>query len=227
MAERPGPGGRDRWPASFRRRQGQQTRAQRRALREHWAHFGVSWTYGQILHVDQLFGRRAPCTLEVGFGMGECILARAQAEPDRNFLGVEVHLPAIGAVWARAAVLGLENLRIVREDVLRLLNDQLAPAAFDQVCVFFPDPFPKRPERRLIRTLFTELIALHGQPGTQLFLATDVQGYAEYAEGVLARDPCFLLQARGERPAFRPVSKYEAKGHAEGRETWELRWGLV
>jgi tRNA (guanine-N7-)-methyltransferase len=227
VAERPGPGGRDRWPASFRRRQGQQTRAQRRALREHWARFGVSWSYGQVHQVEQLFGRSAPCTLEVGFGMGECILARAQTEPERNFLGVEVHVPAIGAVCAQAAELGLQNLRIVREDVLRLLNDQLAPSKFDQVCVFFPDPFPKRPERRLIRPLFTELLALHGQPGTQLFLATDVQSYAEFAEGILSHDPRFTLQAKGERPPFRPLSKYESKGHAEGRETWELRWGLV
>ena len=72
-----------------------------------------------------------------------------------------MHLPAIGALCAQAAALDLKNLRIVREDVLRLLNEQLAPAAFDQVCVFFPDPFPKRPERRLIRPLFTELVALH------------------------------------------------------------------
>lgn len=226
MAERPGPGGRDRWPASFRRRQGQQTRAQRRALREHWARFGVPWRYGEVLELEALFGRGGPCTLEVGFGMGECILSRAQAEPERNFLGVEVHLPAIGAVCAQAAAMGLENLRIVRGDVLRLLNDQLAPSLLDQVCVFFPDPFPRRPERRLMRPLFTELVALHGRAGTELFLATDIESYAEFAEEVVAQDPRFALRARGERPTFRPLSKYEAKGHAEGRETWELRWAL-
>lgn len=186
----------------------------------------MPWSYGEVLHLEQLFGRSAPCTLEVGFGMGECILSRAQAEPERSFLGVEVHLPAIGAVCAQAAALGLENLRIVRGDVLRLLNEQLAPAALDQVCVFFPDPFPRRPERRLIRPLFTELVALHSRPGAELFLATDVQSYAEFAEDVVAQDPRFTLQARGERPPFRPLSKYEAKGHAEGRQTWELRWAL-
>ena len=186
----------------------------------------MPWRYGQVLELEALFGRSAPCTLEVGFGMGECILSRALAEPERDFLGVEVHLPAIGAVCAQAAALDLGNLRIVREDVLRLLNEQLAPAAFDQVCVFFPDPFPRRPERRLFRPLFAELVALHGQPGTELLLSTDIESYAQHAESVVAQDPRFTLQARGERPPFRPLSKYEAKGHAEGRETWELRWAL-
>lgn len=187
----------------------------------------MGWTYGQVLEREALFGRSAPCTLEVGFGMGECILSRAQAEPERDFLGVEVHLPAIGAVCAKAAALELSNLRIVRGDVLRLLNEQLAPAGFDQVCVFFPDPFPKEPQRRLFRPLFTELVASHGEPGCAVYLATDVPEYAAHAEAVLSADPRFALQARGERPAFRPLSKYEAKGHAEGRQSHERRWALV
>src|SRR5580765_3194275 len=93
-------------------RAGRMTDAQQRALTELWPRFGVPFGEAR-LELDALFARPAPCTLEIGFGNGEHLAARAQAEPARNFLGAEVHRPGIGHLLRLAAAAGLDNLRIV------------------------------------------------------------------------------------------------------------------
>ncbi|MBL8303832.1 MAG: tRNA (guanosine(46)-N7)-methyltransferase TrmB, partial [Ideonella sp.] len=50
------------------------------------------------LDTAEVFGRRAPVVLEIGFGMGAATAAIAQARPDTDFIGVEVHPPGVGAL---------------------------------------------------------------------------------------------------------------------------------
>ena len=47
---------------------------------------------------DQVFGRSAPRSLEIGFGMGHSLLEMAAAAPEQDFIGVEVHRPGVGAL---------------------------------------------------------------------------------------------------------------------------------
>lgn len=224
--ERPGPGGRDRWPRSYRRRQGNLTRRQRRALAEHWERFGVELPFGVRHSVAHLFGRQAPCTLELGFGFGEVLLARAASEPERDFLGVEVHKPAVGHVLAEIAERGLTNVLLVRADGLRLMNEHLEPGGVDQVCVLHPDPFPRPTEadKRLVRPLLLELLALHLPAGGSFHLATDAPEYGAHAEAVFSGDARFALEAVGERPAWRVPSRYERKGLEADNPSVDWRW---
>ncbi|STV02488.1 tRNA (guanine46-N7-)-methyltransferase [Klebsiella pneumoniae] len=84
---------------SFVRRQGRLTKGQQHALDNIWPVMGVEFNDAP-LDFAALFGRDAPVTLEIGFGMGASLVAMAKAKPEQNFLGIEVHSPGVGACLA-------------------------------------------------------------------------------------------------------------------------------
>ncbi len=83
---------------SFVRRQGRLTKGQQHALDNIWPVMGVEFNDAP-LDFAALFGRDAPVTLEIGFGMGASLVAMAKAKPEQNFLGIEVHSRALARVW--------------------------------------------------------------------------------------------------------------------------------
>jgi tRNA (guanine-N7-)-methyltransferase len=178
---RPAGGGRSAHAIrSYVMRAGRITSAQQRALSELWPRYGVSFT-PEPLDLDALFGRTAPRTLEIGFGNGDNLLARARAEPGRDFLGVEVHRPGIGHLLLEAAAAGVGNVRVIAHDAVQVLQRQLRDASLDEVQVLFPDPWPKKRhhKRRLIQGAVIELLLARLRVGGRLHIATDWQPYAE------------------------------------------------
>src|SRR5258706_14131405 len=100
---------------SYVLRGGRTTASQERALRELWSRFGVDFQ-PTLLELTQLYDRAAPLTIEIGFGNGEHLAGRARCEPERSFLGIEVHRAGVGALLSRAAADDLHNLRVIRHD---------------------------------------------------------------------------------------------------------------
>jgi tRNA (guanine-N7-)-methyltransferase len=140
---------------SFVMRAGRMTSGQTRALEELWPRYGVDYSPSPLA-LDELFGRRAPVTLEIGFGNGEHLASLAAAHPERNYFGVEVHRPGVGHLFMLAASRNLTNLRASSHDAVEVLNHQIAPGALDEVLVLFPDPWHKKRhhKRRLIQPPF-------------------------------------------------------------------------
>lgn len=97
---------------SFVRRQGRLTKGQEHALENYWPVMGVEFSE-DMLDFPALFGREAPVTLEIGFGMGASLVAMAKDRPEQDFLGIEVHSPGVGACLASAHEEGLSNLRVI------------------------------------------------------------------------------------------------------------------
>ena len=128
---------------SFVLRQGRVSNAQRRAVDTLSSVYGIAYAPG-ALDSEQAFGRRAPTILEIGFGMGETTAQIAQAHPQNNYLGIEVHTPGIGALLRRVEALGLTNVRVIQHDAVEVIDRMIAPGALDGVHVFFPDPWPKK-----------------------------------------------------------------------------------
>jgi len=211
---------------SYVLRAGRMTDAQRRALEELWPRFGLDYLAAPLQLAD-LFGRAAPCTLEIGFGNGSHLAERAGAEPARNFLGVEVHRPGIGHLLQLAAVVGLENLRIIGHDAVEVLREQLAPGALDEIEILFPDPWPKKRhhKRRLLQPEFAALAASRLRPGGRLHVATDWAPYAEHIRIVL--DACPLLAPAPPGAAHaglapRSTTRFEQRGLRLGHEVVDL-----
>ncbi len=209
---------------SFVRRAGRMTNAQQRALVELWPRFGVPPGDG-VLDLTALYARAAPCTLEIGFGNGDHLAARAQAEPERDFLGIEVHLPGIGHLLRAAAAADLGNLRVIEQDAVEVLRTRIAPDALDEVQILFPDPWPKKRhhKRRLIQPEFAALVASRMRTGGRLHLATDWAPYAEQMREVLGT--CTLLAPLGSGdPAGREATRFERRGLRLGHAVSDLSY---
>ncbi|MCW5622716.1 MAG: tRNA (guanosine(46)-N7)-methyltransferase TrmB, partial [Burkholderiales bacterium] len=162
----------------------------------------------------------------LGFGMGETTAAIAQAHPENDYLGIEVHAPGVGSLLKQIDAQGLCNVRIVQHDAVEVVQHMLAPATLDAIHVFFPDPWPKKRhhKRRLIQPAFAALLASRLKPGGYLHLATDWQEYAEQMLAVLAAEPLLANSARdyAPRPAYRPLTKFEQRGLRLGHQVWDL-----
>ena len=172
------------------------------------------------------FGRSAPRVLEIGFGMGDATAAIAQALPETDFIGIEVHPPGVGALLKRIGELGLTNLRLIQHDAVDVLRPMVAPQSLAGIHVFFPDPWHKKKhnKRRLIQPEFTELLASRLRPGGRLHCATDWQPYAEQMLEVLSAQPALrnTAAAFAERPSYRPLTKFENRGLKLGHGVWDL-----
>jgi tRNA (guanine-N7-)-methyltransferase len=214
---------------SYVLRAGRMTPAQTRGLEEVWPRLGLSLEDGRQ-DLDTLFGRRAPRVVEIGFGMGASLIEQAEARPDTDFIGIEVHAPGVGKLLDEADKRGLTNLRVYREDALAVLERCLPEASLDTVQLFFPDPWPKKRhhKRRLVQPAFVELVRTRLRLGGTLHLATDWTPYAEWMAEVLAAAPGFTNTADPEtspfvpRPESRPLTKFEARGERLGHGVWDL-----
>jgi tRNA (guanine-N7-)-methyltransferase len=172
------------------------------------------------------FGRVAPLILEIGSGMGETTAALAAAEPDVDHLAVEVFEPGIAALLMRAEEAGLTNLVVLRGDAVALLTTRVPEASLAGIRIFFPDPWPKRRhhKRRLVQPAFLALVATRLQPGGTLHMATDWADYADQMRTVADAEP-LLVGGETPRPPWRPVTKFEARARAEGRDVHDFVYG--
>ncbi|MGH8230181.1 MAG: tRNA (guanosine(46)-N7)-methyltransferase TrmB [Steroidobacteraceae bacterium] len=214
---------------SYVLRAGRITAAQERALAEHWPRFGVDFQRA-ALDLPQLFGRVAPCTLEIGFGNGEQLLERARSQPQHNFLGVEVHRPGVGHLLLAAAAAALGNLRVIEHDAVEVLQQQISPDSLAEVQLLFPDPWPKKRhhKRRLVQPGFARLVAERLIPGGALHVATDWEPYAQ--DMLLVLNGCELLRNADPQGGFidpshthnRHATRFERRGERLGHKVFEL-----
>ena len=214
---------------SFVLRAGRTTPAQERALGELWPTYGIDLTEAP-LDLAQVFGRSAPRCLEIGFGAGEVIGALAQNNPHIDYLGIEVHRSGVGRLLLRAQQCSFKNLRVICSDAVDVLHDHIADAAFDEILVFFPDPWHKKRhhKRRLIEPSFVSLAAAKLRSGGTLRLATDWQAYAEQMLTVCNANPALESLSPDRtyvpRPEFRPPTRFERRGERLGHGVWDLAY---
>lgn len=203
---------------SYVLRQGRVSAAQARHRDDMMPKIGIDYLAGPV-DFDAAFARRAPRLLEIGFGMGETTAAIAQAMPDHDFIAIEVHTPGVGALCKQIAEQGIGNIRIVQHDAVEVLRDMIAAGSLAGAHIFFPDPWPKKRhhKRRLIQPPLVELLASRLAPGGYLHCATDIEDYAQQMVEVLHASPLLENTARSSdgfavRPAYRPQTKFEARG---------------
>jgi tRNA (guanine-N7-)-methyltransferase len=217
---------------SFVIRAGRMTVAQQRAMDELWSLQGIDFS-ARLLDLQATYGRAAPLTVEVGFGNGAHLADGAAGEPQRNFLGIEVHPPGVGALLLAARERGLRNLRVIRHDAVDVLGHMLPPGSIDEIEILFPDPWHKKRhhKRRLIQAPFVELLATRLRVGGLLHLATDWEPYAEHMLAVLKG--CELLENANPAgdyapsPRLRASTRFEQRGARLGHTTRELLWRRI
>ncbi|MFI7589654.1 tRNA (guanosine(46)-N7)-methyltransferase TrmB [Spongisporangium articulatum] len=176
------------------------------------------------LSLAGLFGDGVPVVLEIGFGVGTSTLAMADAEPELGVIAAEVHTPGVATLVQGLDEGGLTNVRVLVGDGRELLEERIPSGSLAGVRVFFPDPWPKarHHKRRLVEPAFVALVADRLAPGGLLHCATDWADYAQQMVEALDAEPRLTLSAERGRPAWRPVTRFEARAHQLGRPVVDL-----
>jgi tRNA (guanine-N7-)-methyltransferase len=198
---------------------------QQKALDELSPRYVIPYTASKV-DLDALFDRPAPKIMEIGFGMGGATAEIAQAHPENDYLGIEVHTPGVGALLKQIGERGITNLRIVQHDAVEVLEHMIMDVCLDGIHVYFPDPWHKsrHHKRRLIQSGFVALLAQKLKPNGYLHLATDWENYAEQMLSVLTAEVRLRNTATeyAPRPAYRPLTKFEQRGLRLGHEVRDL-----
>ncbi|MEQ9887189.1 tRNA (guanosine(46)-N7)-methyltransferase TrmB [Pectobacterium zantedeschiae] len=217
---------------SFVRRQGRLTNGQQLALDNYWPVMGVEYQTEQV-DFNALFGREAPVVLEIGFGMGASLVTMAAQHPEQNFLGIEVHLPGVGACLASAQDAGISNLRVMCHDAIEVLMRMIPDGSLSMVQLFFPDPWHKarHNKRRIVQVPFVELVQSKLKVGGVFHMATDWEPYAQHMLEVMTSVAGYRnLSDNNEyvvRPESRPLTKFEARGQRLGHGVWDLMFERI
>lgn len=220
---------------SFVRRQGRLTRGQQLSIDAQWPAYGIDLPdqAAALKDLDGLFGRRARRILEIGFGNGDSLADMALAAPETDFLGIEVHRPGVGHLCMRLGADAIDNVRLICHDAVEVVRDHLPPECLDGVHIYFPDPWHKtrHHKRRIVNPGFVELLAQRTAPGGYIHLATDWKDYARQMLAVMNEAAGWRNTAEQgacvERPPWRPLTKFEQRGHRLGHQVWDLIFDRV
>lgn len=213
---------------SFVIRAGRMTNAQTKALEDLSPKYLIDVSSLEPLDTAKIFQREAPLVVEIGFGMGKSFVQMAKQDPLRNYLGIEVHPPGVGAAMMLIEEEQLSNVRVIKYDAFEVLTKCLGPQSIDILQIFFPDPWPKarHHKRRLVNDDFLKLVTPLLKHGGQIRMATDWQEYAEQmltclnnAEGLVNTNP---EGGYIPRPDWRPLTKFEQRGERLGHGVWDL-----
>lgn len=199
------------------KRAGRETIGQRKGWC-HWSKFGLTIEQG-VLDIQTCFGREAPLVVEIGFGMGDSLLEMALNEPDKNFIGIEVHRPGVGALLRKIDEKQLDNLRVYCDDAIQVWNHCFLELSISRVQIYFPDPWHKRKhnKRRLIKPCFIEALTKKVKLGGLIHIATDWSEYADEIRSLFERsgdwaDAKEVLTNHLTAMPCRPQTKFERRG---------------
>jgi tRNA (guanine-N7-)-methyltransferase len=164
-----------------------------------------------------------PHALDVGFGNGASVVHLATERPTWRVVGVEVHEAGMVQLLDVLNASGIENVRLVRDDVFDVFNS-IRLGSLERINVFCPDPWPKAAQmhRRLIRPAVVDAFVQRLAVGGILHLVTDIADYADQMREACARDD---LQP-ADAPS-RASTKYETRGRFEGRVIADLAYQRV
>ena len=212
---------------SFVLRTGRLSEFQRQTMNDNWAAYGLEHQT-EPFNFLAIYGNTNPVILEIGFGMEKSLVEMAFQNPDKNYLGIEVHTPGVGSCLAYAVEKQVKNLRVICHDATEILRDSIADNSLGGLQLFFPDPWhkAKHHKRRIVQPHFVETIYQKLQPNGFIHFATDWQNYAEQMLDVL-KSAVGLRNVSPTndyipRPNFRPLTKFEQRGHKLGHGVWDL-----
>jgi len=180
------------------------------------------------LDFGALFGNDGPVSIEIGFGMGASLAEQALRYPERNFIGIEVHRPGVGALLVKMKDLQLENVRVISHDAVEVFTDMVSDGSVELIQLFFPDPWHKRRhhKRRIVNHEFVKLLHRKIVSDGHFHMATDWQNYAQHMLKVMQTSDGWLnCSASGDyipKPDDRPVTKFQKRGEGLGHGVWDL-----
>ncbi len=192
---------------------------------EHYSDYVIPYTEDQ-LNIADVFPKKQPLILEIGFGMGDATIEIARTQPEKNFIGIEVHSPGVGKVLYEAGELNLQNIRVIHHDAIEVLTSMIPKHSLHGVHLFFADPWPKKKhfKRRIYSERFLSLLYELLEPSGYIYSVTDWEPYGEWMLDVASKDSRYTNPYGGfaSPVPWRPTTKFESKGVRKGHVIKEL-----
>lgn len=245
----------------YKFRQKNISKNQKRAYASLWPLYGIDLTFNTTLRLADMFGLNDTVdvdpyvVLEIGFGSGESLVRIAADNPQKYYIGCEIHRASIANTLILMNQSCVRNIRLVRCDATVLFESHLQRDSIDEVSIFFPDPWRnsgRDSERRVIRPYLLGLYSLVLKNRGKLNVATDVEEYSAHVRTTTEdfdhrSDPPALAVSRSptgpqsewraisiynhdagaDLPTYRSATKYETKAAEEARSVWELQYELL
>ncbi|PTQ89399.1 tRNA (guanosine(46)-N7)-methyltransferase TrmB [Agitococcus lubricus] len=212
---------------TFMRRSSAYTASQQKGIDDYGTYYLLE-TEARQFDQQQVFGRHAPLTVEIGFGMGFSLVEMALAAPERDFIGIEIHPNGLAQICYEAGERQLKNLRIIDGDALLMLEHYFTDASIDTVQLYFADPWPKKKhhKRRFVQLHHMQLIRQKLKLGGVFHAATDWEHYALWMLDILEASEGYTnMMGKGQfspRPDYRPLTKFEMRGQNLGHGVWDV-----
>ena len=198
-----------------------------RLVRELLPHLRVALPVGaEAIRPHALFGGAVDAVhLEIGFGGGEHLTAAAASAPSTGFIGCEPFVNGMAKLLAGIEASGTRNIRLFDDDATELIA-RLPDGSIDRTYLLFPDPWPKRRQRkrRFVSEATLDALARIMRPGAEFRFATDIDDYAGWTLARVLRSPLFTWRPlspdawRQPWPGW-PGTRYEAKAASAGRRS--------
>lgn len=161
--------------------------------------------------------------LEIGFGGGEHLAHTAATHPGLGFIGCEPFVNGVAKLVAEVEQRGLTNVRVHDANASDVLA-KLPEASVGRIYLLYPDPWPKRRQRkrRFVSDKSLKAFARVLRPGGEFRFASDIDDYCGWVLQRIARSPDFVWTAEKAEDWLTPFAdwpgtRYEAKAIREGR----------
>ncbi|KZZ85712.1 MULTISPECIES: tRNA (guanosine(46)-N7)-methyltransferase TrmB [Bacillaceae] len=130
----------------------------------------------------EFFGNSNPIHIEVGTGKGQFLSGMAKANPDINYLGIELFQSVMVIAVQKVIDAEVDNLKLLNVDAA-VLTDIFEDGEVDRLYLNFSDPWPKKrhEKRRLTYKTFLGLYERLLVKGGEIHFKTDNQGLFEFS----------------------------------------------
>ncbi len=167
-----------------------------------------------LLDFKKIYDNDNDCIVDIGFGNGDLLKSIALKNPNYNFLGIDVYEAGTGQLIKKIKDKNIKNLKIICEDAVEVLKENIKESSLYGVSIFFPDPWPKKrhQKRRLINIGFINLLESKIKNKGFIKIATDWEEYALEIENMLSNYEKFRKVKEINIFKDREKTKFEKRG---------------
>ena len=128
--------------------------------------------------------------LEIGPGNGQFLIHLARTNPNRKIVALELDRKTYNKLCRRLERAEIENVILIGGNARVIVPRYLSDIKFEKIYLLFPDPWPKRRYslNRLMNADFISMLSSIIKPKGKLFIATDVQAYADQIVSNLSQE---------------------------------------
>lgn len=136
-----------------------------------------------------------PIVLELACGKGEYTISLGEANPDKNYIGIDIKGDRIARGSKRAIEKGLKNVAFLRTPI-QFLEEFFEFGEVNEIWIIHPDPQPrdKEEKKRLTNINFIQLYKKLIKINYLLYLKTDNLPFFEFSINSLSQNGFKILE---------------------------------